>query len=176
MEEAVNCYAGFWIRVLACLIDFLIVMPVLICTLRTQKFGAPLMILLIEDLFIIAIWCVYSAGLESSPWQGTPGKLICGLKVTDLNGNRITFVRASGRFLIKLCFWSSPLTFLLYLSVAFNKCKQGLHDRIAGTRVLRKSCSTAPFNWSPTGDTDNLLSVRGAQEGREIRRLRDRNK
>ncbi len=151
-----KCCAGFWIRVLACLIDVLIVMPALIIS----EFGAlqfqPPRALFILNLTILAIWWAYSAGLESSPWQGTLGKLICGLKVTDLNGNRITFARAFGRFLVKLCLLTFPFAFLLYLSVAFNKHKLGLHDRIAGTCVLRKSCSPAPSRRSP-----NISEVNG---------------
>ncbi len=143
-----KCYAGFWIRVFACLIDALIVVPVLMSAVLAQMYE-PFMTLLIANLLILAIWWAYSAGLESSPWQGTLGKLICGLKVTDLNGNRITFTRASGRFLVKLCFFSVPLAFISFIPVAFSKRKQGLHDMIAGTCVLRKFCSTAPFERSP---------------------------
>ena len=136
----VKCYAGFWIRVLAYLIDALIVMPVMILTLCAQLPMKPLITRLIGSLFPLAIWWVYSAGLESSPRQGTPGKLICGLKVTDLDGNRITFVRASRRFLIKLCCWLFPFGFISFIAVAFNKRKQGFHDMFAGTCILKKSC------------------------------------
>ena len=41
----------------------------------------------IRDLSFL-IWLVYSALLEGSPLQGTVGKLICGIKVVDTEGQR----------------------------------------------------------------------------------------
>ena len=46
---------------------------------------------------VVGAW-LYNAYCESSEWQATPGKKVLNLLVTDLNGNRISFGRASGRF------------------------------------------------------------------------------
>ena len=72
---------------------------------------------------------------ESSKWQATVGKKMLGLKVTDENGERIGFGRANARY------WSKIISFLVlcvgYLMVAFTERKQGLHDKIAGTLVVK---------------------------------------
>jgi uncharacterized RDD family membrane protein YckC len=83
------------------------------------------------------VWAwLYYAVFESSPWQATPGKRFLGLRVTDLEGRRISFGRASGRFFAKLV---TGLTFGIgYLLAAFTKRKQALHDMIANCLVLRR--------------------------------------
>ena len=84
----------------------------------------------------ILIGWLYSALLESSPNQATVGKMALGIKVTDLDGERISFGRATGRHFGKI------LSFLIlcigYLMVAFTERKQGLHDLMAGTLVVDK--------------------------------------
>jgi uncharacterized RDD family membrane protein YckC len=83
---------------------------------------------------VVVSW-LYGAGFESSRWQATPGKMLLGLKVTDLEGRRISFPRATGRAIGK---WlSGVLLGMGYVLVAFSDRKQGLHDFIAGTVVRR---------------------------------------
>jgi uncharacterized RDD family membrane protein YckC len=78
---------------------------------------------------------IYSAVAESSARQGTLGKMAVGIRVTDLQGRRLTLGRASGRFAAKLL---SGLTLGLgFLPAAFGERHQALHDRVAGTLVLR---------------------------------------
>jgi uncharacterized RDD family membrane protein YckC len=73
--------------------------------------------------------------MESSSYQATLGKMICGMKVTDLFGNRISFERATARHFAK---WLSGLILGIgYIMVGFTERKQGLHDLLAGTLVLR---------------------------------------
>ena len=57
-----------------------------------------------------------------------------GLKVTDVEGNKIGFGKANGRY------WSKIITALIlgYIMVAFTKKKQGLHDIIAGNASNKK--------------------------------------
>jgi len=81
------------------------------------------------------IWWAYTAGLTSSNLQATLGKKILGLKVVDLNGNRISFGQATGRFFASIL--SGLILGIGYLMVAFNPKKQGLHDQIAGTFVIK---------------------------------------
>jgi uncharacterized RDD family membrane protein YckC len=90
--------------------------------------------ILVWFIRVIVSWA-YGAGFESSRWQATPGKMLLGLKVTDLEGRRITFMRATGRALGK---WVSGLLLGMgYVLVAFTDRKQGLHDLMAGTLVRR---------------------------------------
>ncbi|RDI47653.1 RDD family protein [Falsibacillus pallidus] len=79
---------------------------------------------------------LYYAGFHSSKMQATPGKRILGLKVTDLNGNRISFWRALGR-LLAMSFLSTILM-IGYIIAAFTEKKQALHDLIAGTIVVKR--------------------------------------
>jgi uncharacterized RDD family membrane protein YckC len=58
-----------------------------------------------------------------------------GLKVTDLGGHRISFVRATGRHFAKIL--SGLLLCVGFIMVGFTRYKQGLHDMIAGTLVIR---------------------------------------
>jgi uncharacterized RDD family membrane protein YckC len=86
-------------------------------------------------MFWVASW-LYYAVLESSSKQSTYGKRILGLQVTDENGSRISFARASGRF------WGKLLSYILllgFIAAAFTKRKQAFHDKWAHTLVVRKS-------------------------------------
>jgi uncharacterized RDD family membrane protein YckC len=87
-------------------------------------------------IFLLFGSWLYEAFMESSSYQATLGKMIFGMKVTDLNGNRISFERATGRHFAK---WLSAMIFCIgYIMVGFTERKQGLHDLLAGTLVLRK--------------------------------------
>ncbi len=84
---------------------------------------------------LILSW-LYFAGFESSAMQGTPGKKIMGIIVTDTDGDRITFGMATGRFLGKGI--SAIILGIGYLIAFFTPKKQALHDFIAGTIVIRQ--------------------------------------
>jgi uncharacterized RDD family membrane protein YckC len=86
-------------------------------------------------LRMVLNWLYYSL-LESSAWQATLGKKALGLEVTDLDGNRISFGRATGRFFAK--FISSIILGIGYIMAGFTEKKQALHDILAGTLVIRK--------------------------------------
>jgi uncharacterized RDD family membrane protein YckC len=73
--------------------------------------------------------------MESSSYQATLGKMIFGMKVTDLYGNRISFARATGRHFAKIL--SGMILGIGFIMVAFTERKQGLHDLLAGTLVRR---------------------------------------
>ncbi|MDZ7648689.1 MAG: RDD family protein [Cytophagales bacterium] len=73
--------------------------------------------------------------MESSKTQATIGKMALGLKVTDLEGNKLDFSKALIRSLCRLI---SNFTMLIgYKIAAFTENKQALHDMIAGTLVLK---------------------------------------
>jgi uncharacterized RDD family membrane protein YckC len=73
--------------------------------------------------------------MESSAKQGTYGKQILKIKVCDLQGDRISVVHAAGRNAAKI--FSILTLFTGYLYSFFNKQQQCLHDRIAGTLVMK---------------------------------------
>ncbi len=82
---------------------------------------------------IALIW-LYSALLESSRFQGTVGKIVLSLRVTHVDGSRLTFLRATGRIFAKLL---SGFIFMLgYIVALFTERKQALHDLMARTVVV----------------------------------------
>jgi len=147
-------YGGFWIRVVAAIIDAIIVrIPVHIVGaifglgglaagglgLGGLGHGAALPLLIfgggVLALLTIAGSWLYEAFMLSSPYQATLGKMIFGMKVTDLYGNRISFGRATGRHFAK---WLSGMILCIgFIMVGFTERKQGLHDLLAGTLVRR---------------------------------------
>ena len=141
-------YGGFWIRVVAAIIDAIVVRvlawPIgmvfslggLAGAFGGFPHGAMGLHLLGGGAVLVVVifgsW-LYEAFMLSSPYQATLGKMIFGMKVTDLNGNRISFARATGRHFAK---WLSTLILWIgFIMVGFTDRKQGLHDMLAGTLV-----------------------------------------
>ncbi len=155
----VQHYAGFWLRLVAYIIDVAILCLgfILLIGLTAAIAGAgffrgvgrdvsagdstlaPAMIaviLMLSFVSIVGSW-IYYAWFESSQYQATPGKLALGLFVTDMEGRRVTFTRASGRFFAKIVTNLIPL-FIGYIMAGFTAKKQALHDMIASCLVLRR--------------------------------------
>ena len=105
----------------------------LVLNIRSHS-GAARFSQFVNVLQIIISWAYFEL-MESSEQQGTFGKVVMGLQVTDLEGHRITLKKATIRYAAK--FLSSVLLMIGYLMVAFTARKQGLHDKIAGTLVVR---------------------------------------
>ena len=168
----VESYAGFWKRVAAWLIDFIIIL-----------LGGLLIIIILGLLLIpttgnadnikasweglgtvvgIIITWLYHAFMESSSYQGTIGKMFLGIKVTDLNGNRIGFGRATGRHFGK--FISGLILYIGYIMVAFTKRKQGFHDLMAECLVVNKSFESATSNDAAIEKIINEAETRAAKE------------
>lgn len=80
---------------------------------------------------------MYVILLPASTLQGTLGKAALGLKITDVNGERISVWRSLGRALSEIL--STIILFIGYIMIAFHREKRGLHDIIAGTYVIRES-------------------------------------
>jgi hypothetical protein len=77
----------------------------------------------------------YFALMESSHWQGTLGKRLMKIRVTDMNGARISFGRATGRYFLK---GVSSFEFMLGYLISFSEQRQTWHDYMAGTLVVRR--------------------------------------
>lgn len=164
METAAVRYAGFWRRFIAFVLDWMILsaafsIPMFIFGIgmwsegyRTYTrhgwayynngdsagFAGAMMSMWM--IYLVGGW-LYHALMESSKNQGTLGKMALGLRVTDLDGHRITFGRATGRYFGKIL---SHLTLLIgFIMAGFTSKKQALHDFVAGTLVLSKQ-STVP--------------------------------
>lgn len=146
MEESVKEYAGFWRRFAAYIIDVVIVsyflnslywflMNQVRIGSRQYDMQETAVGIAFIPISIIVFWCYFS-GLESSPLRATLGKLMLGIFVTDLNGQRISFGKATGRHFGK--FISSFILTIGYLMAGFTEKKQALHDLMAGCLVLRR--------------------------------------
>jgi uncharacterized RDD family membrane protein YckC/Tfp pilus assembly major pilin PilA len=127
-----DIYAGFWKRVASYFIDWvLIVIVAFVAGFAGGIIGVNES--LMGWVILIGIW-LYSAGMESSGYQGTLGKLALGIKVTDMQGNRIGFWRSTGRQAAKIL---SSLFFCIgYVMAGFTARRQALHDLIARCLVV----------------------------------------
>ena len=126
-------YAGFWIRLVAYIIDALILGAITFPA--TQVLAAMGIGDHSTNIMSIAISWMYFAVFESSNWMGSPGKKALGLIVTDEQGRRITVGRATRRYFAKIL--SVLLLGLGMVMIAFTARKQGLHDKMFHTLVLR---------------------------------------
>ena len=142
-------YAGFWVRVGAYLIDMVILWIAqfaIYAVFGVSMYGATSLDPEASDAFAtgagivaylltIIVAILYFAVMESSSKQATFGKMALGLVVTDQNGGQITFLRAVGRYFAKIL--SALVLFIGYIMVAFTERKQGLHDILASTLVVK---------------------------------------
>lgn len=140
-----HSYGGFWIRVLAYIIDAMILQfastvfamigaGVVIAAAGAGDTATGAAVVLVYGLILPLNW-LYFAIMESSVWQGTLGKQALNLVVTDESGERIGFGRATGRYFAKIL--SSIILLVGFFMVGWTQRKQGLHDLIAGTLVYR---------------------------------------
>jgi uncharacterized RDD family membrane protein YckC len=150
-RRAATSYAGFWLRAVALLIDTILVYIVVVgaeavvgyisgqnlglrsAISRRTPFGPGFALRL--SISTVIHW-LYWAGLESSIFQATLGKMALGLKVTDLNGDPISFARATGRYFAK--FISAIILGIGFMMAGWTARKQALHDIMAGTLVVKK--------------------------------------
>jgi uncharacterized RDD family membrane protein YckC len=142
--DNLRVYAGFWRRFLALFVDISIIIvtvtvfSVIVLSFMEQFTNIDVnsydVISRIMFTYPIMMWLYYSL-MESSSLQGTIGKLLLKIKVTDYNGDKISFTRATGRFFSKII---SAIGYLGFIAVAFTKRKQGFHDLISGCLVILK--------------------------------------
>jgi uncharacterized RDD family membrane protein YckC len=148
-------YGGFWIRFVAFIVDGIIVRIAVfpfaaalgVMGLRHHPFVFsgrinPSDIPALLGAGIATFWIfaainwLYDALLTSSAWQGTVGKKLLNLKVTDEAGHRISFARATGRHFAK--YYLSTILLIGFIMAAFTDRKRALHDMLADT-LVRKS-------------------------------------
>jgi len=152
-------YAGFWLRFVAYLIDdlvlgfvgFLVSLPfiggIIFSAIgigehadldeKTALGIAGIIGSVVGLVLVIAVmgW-LYFALMESSKTQATLGKMALSLKVTDMEGNSISFGRATGRYFGKII--SGMILYIGYILAGLTEKKQALHDMMAGCLVIRK--------------------------------------
>ncbi|MCX5984896.1 MAG: RDD family protein [Chloroflexi bacterium] len=127
-------YAGFWLRFVATIID-LIIVSVVSAFIGAIIAGGDETGTVSALLNLFGDW-LYCALMESSKFQGTVGKLVLGLIVTDDQYRPISFGRATWRYLGHIL--STIILGIGFLMAAFTTRKQCLHDIMAGTLVVKK--------------------------------------
>jgi uncharacterized RDD family membrane protein YckC len=141
-------YGGFWRRLLAYLIDGVVLgtvggaLQAAVALIVQGSSAVPQNGGVVPTaasgvwsvIFFVGTW-LYFAFMESSPYQATLGKMALGMKVTDVEGNRISFARATGRWFAKIL--SALILYIGFIMIAFHPRKRGLHDIIAGTLVYK---------------------------------------
>ncbi|HEU5126315.1 MAG TPA: RDD family protein [Verrucomicrobiae bacterium] len=134
-----NPYSGFWRRVIAILIDW-----VLLCVFAWPIVKAMISLLpadplrpVIYGVNVLFAW-IYFSSFESSTIQATPGKFLLNIRVTDMQWKRINFLRATIRHFGKVVS-ALPLGIGFLSAASTTGKRQALHDGIAGTLVIRKN-------------------------------------
>jgi uncharacterized RDD family membrane protein YckC len=133
-------HAGFWRRSWALMIDAIILgiftLVIAIWFKRPPEEGTRESAL--GAVLQLALILLYMPALWASPMQATAGQRICALRVIDaIDGGRISFMRGLLRVLGMML--SGLILGIGFLMAAFTERKQGLHDLIAGTYVVKDS-------------------------------------
>jgi uncharacterized RDD family membrane protein YckC len=144
-------YAGFWKRLAAALIDgILLIGTYFVLTFlfsfvyysvtgddEEEMSDATATVIMYTAWAAVAMlgW-LYYAFMESSAKQATLGKMALGIMVTDGQGRRVSFARATGRYFGKII--SNIILYIGYIMIAFTARKQGLHDIMADCLVVKK--------------------------------------
>ena len=125
--------AGFWIRVLAFIIDSVILYVVNLIVgvvLNPSTTGRSGIQTLLGIIYFTYFWSA------SSMWPGqTVGDKLLNLRVIKTDGTDLTIVQAFIRYVG--LFVSFLVIFIGVIWVAFDPNKQGWHDKIAGTYVIK---------------------------------------
>jgi uncharacterized RDD family membrane protein YckC len=135
-------YAGFWIRLGAKIIDWIILS--IANTIITMVFGfllisssspsGSLMATGISTLLQMAMAAAYTTWFLGR-FGATLGKMACKIKVVTPEGESISYLRGLGRYFAEIL--SGIILGIGYIMAAFDNQKRALHDRICDTRVIR---------------------------------------
>ncbi len=151
-------YAGFWIRVGAHLIDAIILGAIFLAIMLAIAYAqgamdngqiVPATATTVQYLPYAPFANVLVLALMSLPyhvgfwvWRGqTPGKMALNIKIVRSDGIRI----GPGTAIIRFIGWffTEVLAWVLYLWIAIDARKQGLHDKLAATCVVKLPPKTA---------------------------------
>lgn len=139
-------YAGFWVRVGAALIDTIlisiVIWPVLTAVYGMDYWSGERLVQGPVDFLVSWILPAVAIVLFWLARQATPGKMAIGARIVDAKtggkpSTRQLLIRYLGYYIAML-----PL-FIGILWVAFDPRKQGWHDKMAGTVVVRRKGGTA---------------------------------
>jgi uncharacterized RDD family membrane protein YckC len=182
-----NLYGGFWRRGFAFAIDqailYLLSLILLVVGLLAQETGgSPGHTVSVETVLVgmgsfalLQMVASFLTAVAYFTWfhgltGQTPGKMLLGLRVAQASGEPMTpgvaFLRTVGSLISALFFW------LGFLWVAFDGRKQGWHDKIAATVVLRVQrgpvYATAELRAAPTVFPAAPVPTAGIETGPEI--------
>ncbi len=129
-------YASFWSRFAALFIDAILISVTsslfALIFLSSSSYSS-----FTSNPFSLIVGWLYFAGMESSSNMGTIGKISLGIMVVSEQGERISFMNATGRYFAK--FISSILLLIGYIMAAFDSRHQALHDKLAKTFVIYRN-------------------------------------
>lgn len=149
-------YAGFLVRLIAYIIDCMIlgvicvvlVIPVL-AVIMAMGFMTPagsepnmsiiliaIALMLITAVAEVLVTMLYFSWFTSSKYMGTPGKILLKLKVTDLDGNRISLLTAWLRFMALTLL--NQFFYVGSLAIIVTEKKQGIYDLVLNTVVIQE--------------------------------------
>lgn len=154
MQDQEIEYAGFWVRTGATVIDALLTMlitfPLLISIYGSSYFDGETTGLVAGPADFLISW-VFPAVAAITFWvlkQATPGKMAISAKIVDAaTGKPASTAQLIGRYFAYII---STLPLCLgFFWVAFDKRKQGWHDKLAGTVVIKKiNTGPEPVNFN----------------------------
>jgi uncharacterized RDD family membrane protein YckC len=168
-------YAGFWLRFAAWGIDLFLscatmipvaligAIPYLFFTNEAEGDPNEIMRSISSAYTAVYVFAVMTASwfyfivFECSKLQATPGKLALGLKVTDEQGRRITFLRSVSRNVSKLL--SGTMLMAGYILAGVTPRKQALHDLIAGCLVVHGQQNSLAALPPPAGSLQQPASI-----------------
>ncbi len=128
-EDEILVYASFGDRFGAALLDLLIlIIPNIVLQVMAEDH-------IWGDIVSIVVSWLYASLMESGEGQATIGKKALGIKVVNMEGQRISFGQATGRFFSK--YVSAIILFIGYFMMLWSDKKQTLHDMMAGTLVVK---------------------------------------
>ncbi len=149
-KQAVVRYAGPWKRLAAGVIDaFLIPVVWFLASFvmggifgaashgEEMSAGAATLTRYAAWIVGVVVWWIYCLLMERSASQGTLGKMLLGIAVTDAAGRRLSLGRALARNLSKVL--SGALLPVNWVLVALTGKSRGLHDITAGSLVVVKT-------------------------------------
>jgi uncharacterized RDD family membrane protein YckC len=135
-------YADFWIRAGAKIIDILILWSIgILVAIFLGAFISPaqsaedsMVFPVLANMLQLVIAVSYTTYFLGT-YAATPGKMVCHLKVVTPGGEKVTYSQACLRYFAEIV--SSLIFCIGYLMAIFDAERRTLHDRIAGTRVIK---------------------------------------